>query len=87
MSRSAPSVNNEAAWILASDGQPFKVDKAPYFPPGDDEVVIEASHVAINPSEMTPSSRLACRICASLTSMIGALSSCSTSAQSRLEDR
>ncbi|KAH8879737.1 GroES-like protein [Thozetella sp. PMI_491] len=40
---------NRAAWFPAKKVRPFKVDDAPYTPPGPGEVVIKNGAVAINP--------------------------------------
>ncbi|KAH8594181.1 chaperonin 10-like protein [Bisporella sp. PMI_857] len=41
--------NNQAAWIPAKKVRPFKVDDAPYTPPGPGQVVVKNTAVAINP--------------------------------------
>jgi NADPH:quinone reductase-like Zn-dependent oxidoreductase len=40
---------NQAAWIPAKKARPFKVDDAPYTPPGPGQVVVKNTAVAINP--------------------------------------
>lgn len=40
---------NRAAWIPAKKVLPFKIDDAPYTPPGPGQVVLKNSAVAINP--------------------------------------
>lgn len=40
---------NQAAWIPAKKVLPFKVDDAPYTPPGPGQVVVKNTAVAINP--------------------------------------
>lgn len=41
--------SNQAAWITAAKTKPLEVKSAPYPEPGEDEIIIKAKAVAINP--------------------------------------
>jgi len=42
-------MNNQAAWITGPKERPLKVDKADYWKPGANQVLIKNAAVAVNP--------------------------------------
>lgn len=42
-------MSNQAAWITEAKAHPFKVDKADYWQPGPNQVLIKNAAVAVNP--------------------------------------
>ena len=41
--------SNQAAWLSAKSAKPLEVKSAPYTPPGENEMVVKNSAIAINP--------------------------------------